>query len=174
LFWAPPEDNTITGYNVYRAVASRSVQWERITTEPVPWNFRTFTDTSAAVGVTYLYHLRSVNERGAEGKPSHSVTVTRFAPPPLPPGNVMVTQIRNGLKVSWDPTLESRVKGYIVYRRSGKEQTRRLTRDVLPKSAFEFRDETVKRGQRYFYSVSCVGEDGREGGRSDEVAFYVP
>jgi fibronectin type 3 domain-containing protein len=174
LFWAPPEDNTVVAYNVYRARPSRAPTWERLTKEPVPWNYRTFTDRDAEPGVEYLYAIRSVNDRGIEGPLSHSVTLTRFVPPPLPPGNVMVTQFRDGLKISWDVTLEPRVKGYFVYRRSGREPARRLTRDPLPKSVFEFRDGTVRRGTRYFYSVSCVGEDGREGERSDEVPFYVP
>ncbi|MCP4583692.1 MAG: hypothetical protein GY839_18945, partial [candidate division Zixibacteria bacterium] len=154
LFWNQPMDNTVNGYNIYRAIESDSLIWEKILEQPIFRNILKYTDTTAAIGTEYLYHIKSVNEKNVEGKPSHSIKLNRFTPPPLPPGNVIVTKIENGLKVSWDPTLESKVKGYFVYRRAAGDTAIRLMNESLPVTDFEFQDLTIKSGTRYFYSVS--------------------
>ena len=173
LFWQPPVDNTVTSYNIYRAVNADSLVWEKIIDQPLFRKMNTFTDSSAKVGTEYLYRITSINDQEIEGRPSHAITLNRFTPPPLPPGNVMVSKIERGLQIAWDATLEKSAAGYIVYRRLSGGKISRLTDGILPVDRTEFRDLTAKAGNRYFYSISCVDQAGREGARSAETAYMM-
>lgn len=173
LFWQPPTDNTVVSFNIYRAIKSDSLNWKIIIDQPLFRKVITFTDSSAVIGIDYLYRITSINDQGIEGRPSHAITLNRFAPPPLPPGNVMVTKIENGLQIAWDPTMEKGAAGYIVYRRLSGEKIMRLTDGILPSDRTEFRDLTAKSGNRYFYSISCVDQTGREGARSPETTYMA-
>jgi fibronectin type 3 domain-containing protein len=173
LFWTPTSDNFTAGYLIYRAIESDSLTWAKLTTVPLPKNANNYTDSSAAISVTYLYKIKSVDGNGNEGNPSHSISLSKFAPPALPPSNIIVTKINGGLAITWDTTMEPRVKGYHVYRRVGKGRTLRLNNEIIQKSTGEYRDLNVSQDLRYFYSVSSIGEDGREGSRSNEVDYLV-
>ncbi len=173
LFWDLPFDNTVVGYYIYRAEESISGSWLKVTSAPVPGNIRTFTDTTAENGVTYRYQIRSVNANGAESKPSHSVLLNIFTPPPLPPGGIMVTSVAGGLKISWDKTMEGDAVGYYIYRRIPGGRIERITRDIIDKSESSFVDGGSVPGKRYYYSVSCLDEHGREGARSAEQEYFM-
>lgn len=173
LFWQPPIDNTVTGFYIYRAIKSDSLIWEKIVPEPLFRKINTYTDSNAIIGIDYLYRISSINDIGIEGKPSHDISLNRFSPPPLPPGNLMVTKIESGLKIAWDPTMESRAQGYYIYRRTSGKKAQKMTDEMLLVNNPEFRDLSVEAGVRYFYSVSCVDRMGREGARSPETAYLA-
>jgi len=172
LFWEVPVDNTVAGYNIYRSIASNELNWEKLNSNTLKWKQRTYTDSLATIGTEYVYHIKSFNDRSIEGKPSHSIKLTRFSSPPLPPGNIRISKVNDGLKISWDPTMEKKVKGYYLYKRFGNEKIEKITTDLLSKSTSEFRDTDVTEGIRYYYSLSCVDTNNREGKRSLEIEYY--
>lgn len=172
LFWEVPMDNTVAGYNIYRAISSYEPAWERLNPNPLGWKQRAYTDSSAITGTEYVYHIKSVNERSVESKPSHSIKLTTFSPPPLPPGNLIISKIKDGLKISWDPTMERMAAGYYLYRRSGNDTINKLTAEPISRAKSEFRDTDLIKGIRYYYSISSVDSNNREGRRSLEVEYY--
>jgi fibronectin type 3 domain-containing protein len=173
LFWTPSSDNLVAGYQIYRAVEGDSMIWIKLTSASLSKNANNYTDSSAAISVIYLYKIISVDGKGNEGKPSNSISLSKFAPPPLPPSNIIVSKIDSGLSITWDTTMEPRVKGYHIYRRAGKGLAIRLNSEILTKSISQYQDSRISVGLRYFYSVSSVGDDGREGVRSNEVDYLV-
>ncbi len=173
LFWTPTSDNTAAGYSIYRTLASDTSTWQLINSSPLPSSSNNFTDSIAGVGISYLYRIKSVDQRGNEGKPSLSISLSKFAPPPLPPPNVTISKAEVGLKIVWDISLEPRVAGYRIYRRSGMEPSVLLNQELLKVSIGEYRDKSVKPGARYFYTVTCVGADGREGAHSNEATYFA-
>lgn len=172
LLWTPKDDNLVAGYHVYRAVMQDSLQWERLTARPVDRYTGMFIDSTARIGTKYLYHIRSINEAGLEGSPSHFVDVSRFEPPPEPPRHIRVNRTPDGLRVRWDPNLQNGVSGYRVYRRTDMAEVNLISQSDIAEDITEYYDRDVIQNTRYYYSVSTLDELGREGTRSPEVEMY--
>jgi fibronectin type 3 domain-containing protein len=173
LFWVRLDDNMVGGYNLYRAVDGDSLTRERLTARPLNRESAEYVDTTARAGTTYQYRLRSVNNEGAEGAWSHNLRVAVFEPAPLPPGGVRIAREETALKLHWDQVQQPNVAGYRVYRHGDKDAPSLITRETISKAVTEYRDGSVKAGERYYYSVSCVDQTGAEGERSTEVSFYL-
>ncbi|UCD17898.1 MAG: fibronectin type III domain-containing protein, partial [Candidatus Zixiibacteriota bacterium] len=172
LLWTPKDDNIVAGYHVYRAVMQDSLQWERLSPRPLDRNIGMFIDNSAEIGPKYIYHVRSINDAGLEGNPSHYIDVTRFEVPLKPPWNVRVNRTPDGLRVRWDPNFQKGLSGYRVYRRTGLAEAAAITPLDIAGDKTEYTDKQVQPDTRYYYSVSSVDELGREGARSPEVEMY--
>lgn len=173
LLWTLPDDNAIAGYRVYRATEADSLVWTPLTEKPLDREVAEYVDTSITVGEVYHYLLHSVNDRGEESEPSHDLRIVTFEEESLPPGGVRVVSEGGALKVYWQMTHQSNVAGYRVYRHAESEPPAALTKDVVPIATSEYRDASVQRKVRYYYSVSCVDQTGREGKRSVEVSYFV-
>jgi fibronectin type 3 domain-containing protein len=130
-----------------------------------------YTDTMAQVGSAYRYHLRAVNAAGVEGARSHDVRVMAFEPAPLPPGGVRVARAGSALKIHWDQTQQSSVAGYRIYRHGERDAVAPLVSTILSPDVTEYSDDSVRPGERYYYSVSCVNRAGAESDRSVEISF---
>lgn len=174
IFWTLPNDNTVKGLNIYRAVKDKNPQWELLHGSPFPPNLGSTTDSSAKLGISYLYHIRSVNPAGKEGQPSASITLERFAPPPIAPANINVSRSPQGVKISWDPSMQSRIRGYNVYRKRAAGPGVKLNAEMLPVHARGFVDTGAEKGTRYYYTMTCVGEDDRESSHSKPVMIVTP
>jgi len=172
LLWTPKDDNLVAGYHVYRAVSRDSLQWERLTARPVDRYTGMFIDSTAIIGTKYMYHIRSINDAGLEGSPSHYIDVSRFEPPLEPPRNIRVNRTADGLRVCWDPILQKGLSGYRVYRRTGLTEAQLISLKDIAKEVTEYHDDKVFQNTRYYYSISSVDTFGREGARSPEVEMY--
>jgi len=169
LLWSPSRDNTASGYVVERAQVAAKPKWTVLNKAPLLENQVTLTDTTAARNTAYVYRVKAVNRAGMQGPPSQTVTLQIFTPPPLPPSGIMVTRITGGVRVAWDPSRESSVAGYNVYRRSGEGGPVKLTAKALNSSSSFYEDKKAKKGALYEYTVSCVSNDGRESALSNPV-----
>lgn len=171
LFWVAVDDIAVSGYNLYRAVEADSLKWERLTATPLGRTVTSYTD-SGAMGVTYLYQLRGVNDKGTEGQPSHNMRITLFQPVPLPPGGVRVVQEGKALRVIWSKAYQPDVTGYRIHRRTDSGPSATVSEQPLPATTTEYRDALVRSGVRYYYTVSCVDRSGRESDASAEVSYF--
>jgi fibronectin type 3 domain-containing protein len=171
LFWSGLDDNMVSGYNVYRSADGDSLIWQALTSAPLAREISEYTDTTAQVGSAYRYQLRSVNGDGVEGARSHNVRVMAYEPTPLPPGGVRVARAGSALTIHWDQTQQSSVSGYRIYRHVERDTAAPLVSTIIPSGVTEYSDASVRRGERYYYSVSCVNQAGAESDRSVEVSF---
>ena len=171
LFWTGLDDNMVSGYDVYRAVDGDSLTWGKITAAPLGRDIGEYIDTTALRGTAYQYRIRSINSEGADGAWSHDVRVYAFEPAPLPPGGVRVAREGAGLRLYWDMTQQTQVAGYRIYRRGEKDSPMTLSKEIVPAQVTDYRDGSVRAGERYYYSVSCVDRAGAESDRSIEVSF---
>lgn len=173
LMWARPDDNAIAGFRIYRAVEADSLVWMQLTTEPLARETGEYSDTAVDINAVYHYRLHSLNDRGEESTPSHDLRIVAFEEAALPPGGVRVVSDGRGLKVLWQMTHQPEAAGYRVYRRSESGPLTLLTTESVPVVTVEYGDKSVQSKTRYFYSVSCVDKNGREGDRSAEVSYFV-
>ncbi|PWB70421.1 hypothetical protein C3F09_09100 [candidate division GN15 bacterium] len=172
LFWTAVDDIALAGYHLYRAIETDSLRWERVTAAPLIRTTTEYIDTGTTAGATYLYQLRAVNDKGTESQPSNTMRITVFEPAPLPPGGIRVVQEGKALKVIWIRTQQPSAAGYRVYRRTDTESRTVITPQALPATTTEYRDTSVRSGVRYYYSVCCVDQTGREGDPGVEVSYF--
>jgi len=72
----------------------------------------------------------------------------------------------------WAPDTDADLVGYNVYRREEGSQSEKINVPLVKTSAY--RDENVKLGKTYWYSVSAVDLRGNESARSAEASEQVP
>lgn len=117
-----------------------------------------FVDKGLQNGKTYYYKIQSILQ--VDGNPvsgglSKAVTVTAVdQTPPAPPTGVTVVRAGGGVKVFWDKSQETDVKGYRVYRRSGDEKSVKLIGEVSGVYTI-FEDTNVSETGSYFYTVTA-------------------
>jgi hypothetical protein len=143
-------------------------------------------DKTTSFGMAYEYQAQRVARvragkdwqelEGALSAPVR-VEVKDVFPPDVPEGLVAVAMAgENGLfavDLNWQPNREADLAGYIVYRREGTGEWRRVS-PAAPLSGLSFRDATVAPGHGYQYAVSAVDQGGHEGARSAVAEEMVP
>jgi hypothetical protein len=111
------------------------------------------------------------------GESSKPVEVfTRDIYPPAQPAGLQAVFSSVGQKpfidLTWAPNLENDLAGYNVFRRSEGGTPEKLNQQLVQVSSF--RDENVKTGKKYTYSVSAVDLRGNESPRAAEASETVP
>jgi hypothetical protein len=141
-----------------------------------------YRDSGFDYGKTYAYLVRSLIESpgGAlesSDSPLAIVTPKDTFPPAAPQAIVVAIQPEAApgsvaVELSWSINVEPDLAGYRVYR-SEQEGVRGvlLTPDLLPSPAY--RDNSVRSGQHYWYTVTAVDRSGNESAPSLAVAVDV-
>ncbi len=133
----------------------------------------------------YDYKLVSVAEHSQSGKPAVMVEgddsrivhlVTHDVFPPAVPSGVQAVFSSVGQKsfidVTWAPNTERDLAGYRVYRKAPGGQFKAVAGELLKAPAW--RDNDVKAGEQYFYTVSAVDLRSNESAQSPVAEESVP
>lgn len=171
LFWGESNDNTVRNIIIERAPATTE-RWERVAIVAVESG--TFTDSTAEGDLEYLYRIRPISDYGVEGKPTQFLSMTRYLRPLPPPGGLMATKAERGARLEWDPALDERVNGYVIYRKTGREEPQQLSAAPIPAGTTTFEDATAQQGKIYFYSVAAIDRNGRESLDRTELMYQLP
>jgi hypothetical protein len=110
-----------------------------------------------------------------EDSPTVSVTVKDIFPPAQPAGVQAVFSSvgqKPFLDLTWTPNTETDLAGYEVFRHEGSSEPVMIT--AQPVKAPSFRDDNVKLGTKYFYSVLAIDLRGNRSSRSAETSEQVP
>lgn len=99
-------------------------------------------------------------------------------PPAVPKGLEAVASAAEAgqaatIDLNWEPNAELDLAGYLVYRREGVGEWKRVSGE-RPIGAPAFRDADVQAGHSYRYAVSAVDRSGHESARSAEAEETVP
>lgn len=128
--------------------------------------------------ITTLTQVRSSGlSATVPGDSSKPVEVfTRDIYPPAQPAGLQAVFSSVGQKpfidLTWAPNLENDLAGYNVFRRSEAGTWEKLNQQLVQVPSF--RDENVKPGKKYVYSVSAVDLRVNESPRSAEASETVP
>lgn len=140
-------------------------------------------DNSALLSRQYRYVVERVatvavggHSVEVQGSPSDAivVTTTDIFPPAVPQGLVAVADAAAGaIDLSWSPNTDSDLGAYHVSRR---DVVAGLPAQQIASVSGEpsFRDTGVQPGHTYAYSVSAIGQNGRESKHSPEVQETLP
>jgi hypothetical protein len=112
-----------------------------------------------------------------EGEDSPTVAVTtKDVFPPAQPAGVQAVFSSVGQKpfidLTWTPNTETDLAGYEVFRREANSEAVKITAQLV--KAPSFRDDNVRLGTKYFYSVVAVDLRGNQSSRSAETSEQVP
>ena len=181
LAWQPParfvDGSAAAGplaYEVLRAPAADAELTPVATAAP---GRLALTDRGLENERTYSYAIRAVRTEGettAYSAPSARVAVTpRKTTPPGPPENLVAIPSAATVRLSWSPSPDSDVAGYVVYRAAAEGAFVRVGSTRAPTTAFVDRD--VPRGT-YRYAVTAQDRASlpNQSRHSNEVTVSVP
>jgi len=136
LSWAPDKDARVKSLLVLRG--TDPTQLTVVAT--LPATATRYEDKDVEGGVGYLYALSPADAsgRGIGRGPLASASAQNLTPPTAPQ-NVTVKSGENALTVTWAPSPESDVLGYLVYRSQGDQtpdQEVQLTGSIIPAATF--------------------------------------
>lgn len=168
----------IRGYNVYRGVTPGRYDPRPVNREPLPAT--EFHDADLVNDQTYYYVVRAVENQDPpwqEGLQSAEVSAVPVdLTPPAPPRGVRAVPGPGAVvALSWEPSSESDLLGYLVYRSDGPHRRPRLLIPT-PFSAPALYDRSVQSGGRYLYTVTAVDASSRrnESAPSGDIEVEVP
>lgn len=180
LYWEGDPRAKGRSYIIYRAVREGG-PFTRIGKTEKP----EFTDTRASKGTAYFYKIKACDTRGAESEFS---TVVSGQPEitPEPPIILSAKGFARAVRLVWSPNPIERqeagkIRGFRVYRatRNGGsyKMVAELTdldglekQDFRGLKSYQFVDENLVDGRKYFYRMSCFDENGSESDFSIPVA----
>ena len=141
-------------YKVYRKDAVNT-GWKVIATV----RDTSYTDKTAAAGVTYSYTVRGVGADGELSPGFDRTGVSATIPKPTAPANVTLGDakvVTGGIQVTWNEA-DGAAK-YKVYR---KDAANTVWRVIATVTGTSYTDKTAKIGTKYNYTVRGVAADGK-------------
>ena len=141
-------------YKVYRKDAANTV-WKVIATV----RDTSYTDKTAAAGVTYSYTVRGVDADGELSPGFDRTGVSATIPKPTAPANVTLGDakvVTGGIQVTWNEA-DGAAK-YKVYR---KDAANTVWKVIATVTGTSYTDKTAKIGTKYNYTVRGVAADGK-------------
>ena len=122
---------------------------------------------------------RNLELQGALSAPIRVEAVDVF-PPSVPTGLAAVATAADAasnspafIDLSWQPSSDSDLAGYAVYRREEQAPWQRISGSE-PVIGPAFHDAHVLPNHTYVYAVTAIDKDGHESGRSPEASESVP
>ncbi|HEY9166432.1 MAG TPA: T9SS type A sorting domain-containing protein [Candidatus Kryptonia bacterium] len=82
--------------------------------------------------------------------------------PPIPSGPVYFPGVVGAIKFIWQPTVDSELKAYRIYRSNSDELTNAQLIDSVAGTVTTYIDSTVPHGMPFYYWISAVDSDGIE------------
>ena len=161
----------------YEVMRGTSEDGELSAVTPAPMSERTLTDSGLQNDRAYVYAVRAVRDVAGTtvyGRPSARVSATpRDTTPPSPPANLVAIPSEGAVRLSWSPSPETDVAGYVVYRASESGDFERIGSTTAPSTTFV--DRVATRGV-YRYAVTAEDNAARpnESRRSNEVRVSLP
>ena len=126
-----------------------------------------FTDSTTEAGYSYDYKIQAVDFYSNIGKPSNSVTITRYLTLPQPPPVISLQNANPGVLIHWGKVLQDGIVKYNIYRYNDHNQLKKISE--VNQEENQFIDLEVLKSRTYTYSISSVDEYGVEGRLSDIV-----
>jgi fibronectin type 3 domain-containing protein len=168
LTWSVPNNNggsAITGYKIYRENDGDHIL---LVSLGVVYFYE---DTTAENDKIYYYNVTAINDVG-ESAYSNQVMAEPKVGLPTAPLNLQATPGNNNVTLTWDAPENdggSALLKYRIYRgeSSGMEVFLINTTDVTPR---EYVDSTALNGILYYYRISAVNIDEKEGPLSNEIS----
>jgi hypothetical protein len=181
LAWNPPErlsDGSAVDaplvYEILRSAAADAPLTAVSRTEP---GATSTVDGGLENDRTYHYAVRAIRQEGetaAEGATSARIALTPIdVTPPAPASNLVAVPSQGTVRLSWTPSPDADVAGYVVYRSGGGEPMVRVGSVRAPGTTFTDRDVPAG-AYRYTVTAQDTSASANESRPTDEAVVTVP
>jgi len=156
LAWEPPDGATGATYNLYRSPMTGPLAERPLNVQPL--TSHDDLDATAEPGQTYRYFVRTVAAGGPPYRESESSNVLvvdasdRFAP--AAPAGLVAVQEGAAVRVLWNPSGESDLDGYRIYRELGDGIWTRIGGDIVRQPSYT--DSGLPPGTLARYRVTAI------------------
>jgi len=181
LSWQRParltDGSAVSGPLVYEILRAPSADAPLVPITRTAPDATTATDRGLENDRTYHYAVRAIRREGGtaiEGEATASAAVTPAdVTPPSPPTELVAIPSEGAVRLSWSPSPEPDVAGYVVYRAGGSAPLQRVGAVRAPGTTFT--DREVPPGT-YRYAVTAQDASARanESRPSNAVTVTVP
>ncbi len=172
LYW---EDLTewepnVLGYKVYRNDVANGTM-KLMPNDTLRSYKNHYNDNNVKAGQTYNYQVTTIDLFGVESGKSYPTTVTI----PVKSGNSsipdrpLVFKNSKGVRISWNQIASEDIKDVRIYRSEVNKNAMALK--TVPIDKDEFLDTSIKKGGLYYYKISFITTDGKEGNISRETSI---
>ena len=171
LYWSDMRfiEAPVEGYFIYRKEMP-SGSMTRLNDTVVSADKNSYTDHTIVSGKSYSYSVVLVDGFGNMGNQCNPVIVKPPVIPLRPPVSVAANSEENGIRISWGTVRSQSLKEFRIYRYTrGSKPV--IAGTVPAGSSVEFVDNSVIKGQLYFYYVITVNKDGRQSNPSTEISI---
>lgn len=173
----PAGENALAGYNVYRAGKPGEPMTRPVNRQPVLQ--ASYTDTGLVNGAGYYYRVTALTGSAppySEGPPSEELrAVPEDIVAPEAPAWLQAVPSVAGVLISWLPSMDPDVAGYVLYRKGPEEPDFRPL-PGMPVKGITYTDADVREGGAYAYAVSALDNAAppNESLLSEEAGVVVP
>ncbi|KPH53891.1 fibronectin type III domain-containing protein [Helicobacter pullorum] len=167
LKWDLHQNPEVTQYNLFRSNFESNF-FSKLAT--IPNNTNTYQDIIDDNGKQYYYKITATDKDGIESLETGPIIGTTLGLPNTP--LITYAQIEgNSAVIRWNPQ-DNRAVEYIVYKKDSSffGETLRYNKVLTP----EFIDNEVRAGEKYYYRISAVDENGLESKQTEEIMLFLP
>lgn len=161
-------DNDLMGYNVYRK--SGNGTWQKVNKDSLDAARNFFVDSTVQPGTSYSYAISSFDMYGNRSERSvisiSEITEELLPPPP----GIRVAQSDGSVYISWGQ-MEGAVSSIKIYRSEPGKQP--VLAGTVDDGSDSYIDKNVSKGKLYFYQLSSLNKDKKEGEWSDKVGIRI-
>ncbi|MCO5273146.1 MAG: hypothetical protein M9954_15915 [Cyclobacteriaceae bacterium] len=146
-------DNSIESYEIERK--ARQVPDTLFRVEE-----NSFYDTTALHGVPYAYRVRAIDMFGGASDWGQEATALLAGPSTSlfsPPG-FQAFKGDGAITLRWGGSLQQGLASYKIYRKT--LETPAILLATVEANTYEYIDQSVKKGEKYFYYITAVGGNG--------------
>lgn len=161
-------DNDLLGYNVYRS--ENKSGWVKVNKDSLDPARNFFVDSSTQSMKTYSYAVSSFDMYGNQSSRStiELPTITEELLPP-PPG-IQVSQTEGSVYITWGQ-MEGDVSSVNIYR--SEPGKRSVLIGSTENGSDSYIDKTAVKGKLYFYQLSSVNKNKKEGIMSEKSGIRL-
>lgn len=166
LTWSPSPNADVVAYNVYYGTESGSYS-----------ACITFSDVSDVIlpglagGGTYYFAVTAINANANESELSNEASYTAPLSAPLTLSAQEVSAASQALKLTWNPSPESDVYGYVIFYGT---QSGVYDNSMTFLGATEGVVTGLASGETYYFAVAAIDRHGVENVLSNEVLAVIP
>lgn len=169
ITWTDPTDTDLAGIRIKRSTTSGSGYSLLTTINPA---VETYTDSTAANGITYYYILTAIDAVPNESSATTEVSAIPVAPDttaPALPTSVIATPGNGQVVITWIDPGDSDLAGIRV-KRSTTSGSGYSTLYTVNPAVQTYTDSSASNGTTYYYVLSAIDEIPNESSNTSEVS----
>lgn len=168
LSWDHIDSPVIKGYFLYRSLTEKGgfTKLKKIDS-PAAKQRLSYSDRDGMTdNTTYFYQLTAFDEAGMETSPSEIVTARTRGKPPTPQGFQGRSGLVKRIELTWQPSTETDVEGYMLYYSRTREGKYQLLKKIEGRASGAFSHgsafDRLEDGVEYFYIITSFNRVGVE------------